>query len=107
MSMHSETAQTRLQELYAMREQIPNFVILVDGARPLASVASLPPEFIELVSVATKNSAPLVRAGATNPDEARDVMSFADAYSPLADELEAMAQFVRHSIAAAKHKVGI
>src|SRR6476646_3294118 len=108
MSKYSETAQVRVQEIHAMRDQIPNFVVLVDGdPRRMAVAASLPPEFIELVAVATTNSPPLVRAGATDPDEARDVMSFAEAYTPVADELEALAQFVRHSIMAAKHKVGI
>jgi hypothetical protein len=33
-------------------------------------------------------------------------MSYADAYGPLADELEALAHFVRHSVTAARNKAG-
>jgi hypothetical protein len=35
------------------------------------------------------------------PAEVRDLMSYSDAYDPLADELEAFAQFIRHSTTAA------
>jgi hypothetical protein len=37
------------------------------------------------------------------PDEVRDLMSYADAYGPLADEHEAMGQFLRSSINAARN----
>jgi hypothetical protein len=36
----------------------------------------------------------------------RDLASYAEAYAPVADELEALAHFVRHSVSAAKSKVG-
>jgi hypothetical protein len=35
-----------------------------------------------------------------------DLTSYAEAYGPVADELEALASFVRHSVTAAKNKVG-
>jgi len=44
--------------------------------------------------------------GASPPAEIRDLMSYADAYSPVADELEALAQFVRHSVTAARNTAG-
>lgn len=104
---HTQAAQARVEELRAMRLAIPNFVIptLKGGSRPLTSAASVPPEFVELTVVAVRNSAALVRSGA-DPDVARDLLSYADAYGPVADELEALAHFVRHSIAAAKNKAG-
>ncbi|HEX7152154.1 MAG TPA: hypothetical protein VF618_11765 [Thermoanaerobaculia bacterium] len=36
----------------------------------------------------------------------RDLLSYAMAYAPLADELEALAQAVRHSVITARNKVG-
>jgi hypothetical protein len=40
------------------------------------------------------------------PAEVRDLVSYADAYDPLADELEAFAQFLRHSVKAARNLAG-
>lgn len=108
MSIYSESAQARVQELRAMRQQIPNFVIPVDKTerRKLAKAASVPQAFIELTAVAVKNSPSLVRGGATDPEQSRDLLSFADAYAPLADELEALAHFIKHSVTAARNKAG-
>lgn len=105
---HTISAQARVEEIRAMREKIPNFVIpeSVRAKQQIASVASLPPPFIELSAVAISNSSSLVRGGAADPLRIRDLMSFADAYAPLADELEAMASFVRHSVSTARNEAG-
>jgi hypothetical protein len=91
-----------------MRQRIPNFVIPESkGAlRRLVVAASVPQEFIELAAVAVKNSAMLVRASGTDPAQIRDFMSFAEAYAPVADELEALAHFIRHSVKLARNKAG-
>jgi hypothetical protein len=105
---HADIAQERVAEVRAMREKIPNLVI-PDSAganRRLISAATVPPEFIELSAVAVKNSESLVRKGGSDPEQTRDLMSYAEAYSPLADELEALAQFIRHSVITARHKAG-
>ena len=39
-------------------------------------------------------------------DEMRDLLAYATAYAPVADDLEAMAQMVRHSVIAARNCVG-
>ncbi len=105
---HAEAAQARLQELRQMREVIPRFVIPTTSGstRDLSSAASVSPEFVELTAVGIANQKALVRGDGATPDEIRDLMSYAEAYSPLADELEAMAQFVRHSVTAARNKAG-
>ena len=91
-----------------MRATIPNFAFPTtkNATQRLSSVASLPPEFVELTVVAVRNSQALVRGDAADPDEVRDWMAFAKAYAPVADEHEAMAQFLRHTIAAAKFRAG-
>jgi hypothetical protein len=105
---HSDIAQARVEEVRAMRQRIPDLVIpdSKGASRKLVSAATVPPQFIELTAVAVKNSEALVRKGGADPAQLRDLMSYAEAYEPLADELEALAQFVRHSVITARHKAG-
>jgi len=102
------TAQERVDEIRAMREKIPNFVIpsSKDERKRLAVAASVPPQFVEQVAMTIKNSDKLVAAGAADSDRIRDLMNYADAYDAVADELEAMAGFVRHSVVVAKNAAG-
>jgi len=102
------TAQERVDEIRAMREKIPNFVIpSFKGERQrLTTAASVPPQFVEQVAMTIKNSEKLVAAGAADADRIRDLMNFAEAYDSVADEFEAMAGFVRHSVTVAKNTAG-
>ena len=104
---YRDGAQTLIAQIRALREQVPKLQIPEPGRtrRNLASAASVPPEFIELASVTVRNSAALVRAGA-DPEQARDLMSYAEAYSPVADELESLAYFIRHSVDVARNQAG-
>lgn len=105
---HSSAAQALVDQLRAMREQIPYFTIPespLAGARLLRG-ATVPAPFVELTAVALKNSPALVRGGGADPSQLRDMLTYAGAYSPLADELEALALFVRHSVMAAKSTAG-
>ncbi len=103
-----DTAQERVDEIRAMREKIPNFVIPSSKgeSQRLTSAASVPPQFVEQVAMTIKNSAKLVAAGAADSDRIRDLMNYAEAYDAVADELEAMTGFVRHSVTVAKNTAG-
>jgi hypothetical protein len=105
---YTETAQVRLDELRLWKEQIPRFVIppTSDANKRLSTAASVPAAFIELTNVAVSNQKALVREERVPPAEIRDLVSYADAYSPVADELEALAQFVRHSVTVARNTAG-
>jgi len=105
---HTDAAQALVDQTRAMRQQIPNFAIPTSTkeTQRLIFNASVPPVFVELSASAVKNSLPLVRGGDADPAQTRDLMNFAEAYGPLADELEALAQFIRHSIIAAKSRAG-
>ena len=105
---HSEAAQQRVQELRRWRELIPHFVMpeFTDESRRLSPAASVSPEFIELTNVAVANQTDLVRGNGATPGQVRDLVSYADAYDPLADELEAFAQFIRHSTRTARNLAG-
>lgn len=103
-----DTAQTLLQTVRSMRDQIPRFVIPESrkAASRLSAVASVPREFVELTAVAMTNQKTLVRGDGATPAEMRDMVGYADAFDPLADELEAMAQFVRFSAMVARNTAG-
>ena len=107
-NIHAEAAQLRLEELRQWREQIPRFAIpeTADAARRLSPAASVPAVFIELTNVAVANQTALVRADGAPPDQVRDLVAYADAYIPLADELEAEAHFIRYSATSARNLAG-
>ena len=105
---HLLEAQARIDELRAMGQLIPKFTIpaMPDAMQRLTSVASLPPEFIDVAAMAVRNSTVLVRGGAADPSAIRDWMAYAEAYGHVADEHDAQSQFIRHSITAAKNRAG-
>jgi hypothetical protein len=105
---YTGSAQARVDEIRAMRQLIPNFVIPAStgATRSLSTAASLPEQFIELALIAVRNSPALVRGSSVDPAQIRDLMSFAQAYGPVADELEALAQFIRHSVTTARNTAG-
>jgi len=103
-----DAAQAMIEQTRAMRQQVPKLVIPTsrgEGSR-LSNAASVPPEFVELTAVSVTNSPPLVREGALGPEPTRDLIRYANAFDPVADELEALAQFIRHSTLAARNRAG-
>ncbi|HEX7677377.1 MAG TPA: hypothetical protein VF713_04590 [Thermoanaerobaculia bacterium] len=105
---YTDAAQALVADVRAMRARVPDLVIpdSPSATQKLISVATVPPQFIELTAVAVTNSEALVRKGGADPAQLRDLLRYADAYDPFADELEALAQFVRHSVVTARHKAG-
>jgi hypothetical protein len=105
---HFDEAQAHIDKIRALRETTPHFVFpsTRNATQRLSSVASLPPAFVETTTVALRNSDALVRRDGAEPEEIRDWMAFARAYAAVADEHEAMAQFLRHSVAEAKFRAG-
>jgi len=104
---YSETAAAHLEQLRAMRETIPNFAIPADAkdTQRLSMAASVPPEFVHLSAVVAQKAESL-GVGGPNAARMRDRLAYAGAYGPVADEFEAMAQFLRHSIVAAQSEAG-
>jgi hypothetical protein len=107
-NIHAEAAQLRLEELRKWREQIPRFAIpeTADATQRLTPAALVSPVFIELTNVAVANQIALVRADSTPLAEIRDLVAYADAYIPVADQLEAEAHFIRYSATAARNVAG-
>ena len=107
MTAHTESAHALIERIRALADDIPNFAIPgAGGRRPLVSAATLPPDFMNIAAAAVENHALLARPTAVPPDQMRDWMAFAKAYDVVADELETMARFVRHSTALARNKAG-
>ncbi len=105
---HTDSAQARIEEIRAIVQKIPNLVIPTSkgASRRLNKTASVPKKFVELTAVAVRNNATLVRPSGQDLAQDRDLASYAEAYPAVADELEAQAHFIRHSVAVAKSKVG-
>src|SRR5262245_2735327 len=108
MSVHSETAQAVIGQIRAVREKVPNLVIPAskDAQKKLAPAAAVPADFAERMTVAVENHPVLVWQGALDPEKARDLMAYAEAFGPVADEVEALARAIRHSVTAARNRVG-
>ena len=105
---HTEAAQAMIDKVRGLRQEIPNFVVPTSKSdnRRMSSAASVSPQFIELSATASENNPVLSRTGGPEPNAVRDLVSYAEAYTPVADELEALMKFLRHSIKAARHKAG-
>jgi len=107
-SARTAAAQALITKVRALREEVPDFTFpeFQGTSRPLAGVAGVPPAFVERSLVATANTPLLARSNALDPAVSRDMMKFAEAFAPVADEIEALAQFVRHSITSARNVAG-
>ncbi|HSY49932.1 MAG TPA: hypothetical protein VLC46_14050 [Thermoanaerobaculia bacterium] len=104
---YMDAAAALIDVVRGLKDQIPNFVIPSKGeSQRLGRVASIPLAFVNLAALAIRNNAELTRGGNTDQPQMLDLASFAEAFAPLADELEAMAFFVRHTVRAASNKAG-
>jgi hypothetical protein len=104
---YMDAAAALIDVVRGLKDQIPNFVIPSKGeGQRLGRVASIPLAFVNLTALAIRNNAELARGGNTDQSQMLDLASFAEAFAPLADELEAMALFVRHTVRAAGFKAG-
>jgi hypothetical protein len=107
-SARTAAAQAIIAKVRALRDDIPDFTsaaFLGDG-RLLTAAANVSSAFVERTNVAATNIPQLGREGLLDPAVSRDLMAFGDAFTPLADELEALALYVRHSVASARHEAG-
>ena len=105
---HTDAAQALIQKVRALQQEIPNFTFPTPGSttRSLIKCATVRPQFVYSTAAAVQNNPVLVRGGAADPDQLRDLMAFGEAYTALADEIEAFGKFLRHTIAAAKNEAG-
>jgi 5-carboxymethyl-2-hydroxymuconate isomerase len=105
---HLDAADALIDDIRALKQRVPNFVVPESkrARREIAAAASLPAQFVDLAALAVRNHEELTRGGNFGLAQIRDRMSYADAYGPVADELEAMALFVRHSVRMAQNEAG-
>ena len=105
---HLDAAEALIDDIRALKQRVPKFVVPESrsAARRMSSAASVPPEFIDRAALAIRNNDELTRGGNFGLAQIRDRMDFAVAYDPVADELEAMALFIRHSVRVARNEAG-
>ena len=106
---HTEFVQTLIDQIHAMQQQIPNFTFPTPGndSRRLNKAASVSPVFVELSAAAIHNNPVLARVGGSDPDQLRDLVGYAEAYSALVQTVEQFTLFLRHSITAARNQAGV
>lgn len=97
---HSAAVSVVLEKIRALREDIPGFTQPQNraAAQRLIANASLPDDLLETVSVAIQSSPALASASNVKAEDVRDTIRFAAAYGAVADEAEAFARAVRHTI---------
>ena len=105
---YRDAALAIIDDVRGLKERVPNFVIPESKAasQKLARAASVPQQFVDLTELAIRNNEELTRGGNSGQDLIHDLSSYAGAFAPVADELEAMALFIRHSVRSARHKAG-
>jgi len=103
-----DAAVAMIDEIRGLKDRIPNFVIPESKSvgQRLGLAASVPLAFLNLAALAIRNFVELARGGNSGPSRIHDLASFAEAFAPLADELEAMALFVRHTVRLARNNAG-
>ena len=105
---HIDAAQALMEKIEALKQDIPNFTVPPSRKENnrLTSAASVPADFVEMTLAATQNSTHLARGGTMDPDQVRDLISYAEAYAPAVAQLKAMMQFLQHSVIVARNKAG-
>jgi hypothetical protein len=102
-----EGAVALIDDIRALKDRVPKFVVPESKrARQQLAAASVPAQFVDLAALAVRNHEELTRGGNFGPAQIRDRRSYAEAYGPVADELEAMALFVRYSVRVASNEAG-
>lgn len=97
----SSQSQVLLQKLRDLRDAVPGYTPENAGGRKhvLGIKASLPNEFLVAASVAIDSSNALKAATQVDTDAVREAVEFTQAFETVADEAEAFARGVRHTIA--------
>ena len=98
-NMYTDSAAAMVDRIHAMQADIPKFSIPSErnSTQRLASVSSVPLQFVEKVATLVKDK-PFLTGDDTGPAKLRDLLAFAAAYAPVADEMEALAGGLRHTI---------
>ena len=109
INISSPTAAARsvIEKIRAVQESIPDFQpATANSGRHLVPTATLPNTFIEAACAAVDASPELRSAVKVNPDEARESLAFSMAFEPAAEEAEALARGIRHTIAVRRARAG-
>jgi hypothetical protein len=104
---YTAAAQAYIDQLRAMRPQIPNFTFAPSKpiSKSLIANASVPDAFVETVSVGI-NNAPRLAVDGANAELLRDLMFRAVAFAAVEDELGATKAATHHTVTEARHQAG-
>ncbi len=103
----TEAARALLVQIRALQASVNGFTFSrTPDPRTLNSAASVPPAFLEAVAVALDASPHLATASRVEAAELRSAATYANAFTPVAEELELMARAVRYTLAIHRSRAG-
>ncbi|HJQ39368.1 MAG TPA: hypothetical protein VKB93_19680 [Thermoanaerobaculia bacterium] len=104
---HTERARLVLEHIRGIKELIGGFTFGgAPDSRTLNFVKSVPDEFLEATAVALEASEDLAKIDRISATELREVVAFALAFTPVADELAYMHRAVQYTIALRRADAG-
>ena len=105
---HTDAAEALMQKIQEIRDSIPNLVVPAspDATRKLGGSAGVSHDFVEETVSATQMSNHLAVAGTLDVAQMRDLLAFAEAYAPVVSQAESLTRFLKHTVTAAKSRVG-
>jgi hypothetical protein len=103
----ADGARAMMERIEAWRQEIPDFDLRIPAGnrRKLAAARLVPHDFVEQMSSAMEGDQMLTRGG-TGSEQLHDLVLYALAYGPVADEMERLGKEMRHSVDTAKIKAG-
>jgi hypothetical protein len=106
-STYADSAKAMIDHFHDMSQEVPKFLIPADenANRKLVSTGTLPAQVIDKI-VAMIEQRPLLTGNELGPNEIRDRVSYAHAYGPVPDEVDAFSSALRHSVLTALSEAG-
>jgi hypothetical protein len=93
-------AQSLIDQLRAYRQQIPRFTFSPEKhfSKRMITLASVPAEFIQIVSTSVGNAPELTSPGLASSEDLRDRLSFSISFTAVVDEMAAMTNATRYTV---------
>jgi hypothetical protein len=102
------TPEETVQQLRALRDLIPEFVVLSRGEPTrLSSAATLDPEFVHASISAASLASPLLATAGQTPEEMRVELELTLRWSAVVDEIDGLRAGIVGAIATRRHRLGL
>ncbi|HEX9981825.1 MAG TPA: hypothetical protein VGF69_01045 [Thermoanaerobaculia bacterium] len=102
------TPEEAVQQLRALRDLVPEFVVLSPGeSSRLASAATLDPEFVHASISAASMASPLQVTAGQTPEQMRVELELTLRWAAVVDEIDGLRAGIVGAIATRRHRLGL